>query len=86
MLTSLTKHGELRRMVIGTLINKFGDTDMEIVNQVYKSLKEGFYQDINSSSVLLEESRTFLFRENCPRKAQFYVINFLNNLNMSILN
>lgn len=73
-------------MVISTLINKFGDTDMEVVNQVYKSLKEGFYQDINSSTVLLEESRTFLFREHCPRKAQFYVINFLNNLNMSILN
>jgi hypothetical protein len=53
MLTSMTKHSELRRMVISTLINKFGDTDMEVVNQVYKSLKEGFYQDINSSAILL---------------------------------
>jgi hypothetical protein len=32
LLTSLTRHGELRRMIINTLINKFGDSDMEIVN------------------------------------------------------
>ena len=32
MLTVLTRHGELRRMVINTLINKLGDSDMEIVN------------------------------------------------------
>ena len=39
MLTVLTKHGELRRMVINTLINKFGDTDMDIVNETFKTLK-----------------------------------------------
>lgn len=39
MLTSLTKHQELRRMIIGIMINKFGDTDMDVVNHTYKSLK-----------------------------------------------
>jgi hypothetical protein len=46
MLTSLTKHGELRRMIIASLINKLGDSDREVVNEVYKSLKEEFHQDL----------------------------------------
>lgn len=53
LLTSLTKHGELRRLIIDILVNKFGDQDMEIVNEVYKSLKSEFYQDIESSPILL---------------------------------
>ena len=40
LLTSLTKHAELRRMIINILINKFGDSDLEIVNETYKSLKD----------------------------------------------
>ena len=72
-------------MVINTLINKFGDTDMDIVNETFKTLKAQFYQDLESSYILLEESQTFLFRENVAKKSQFYVINFLNNLNMKFL-
>lgn len=86
LLTSLTKHGELRRLIIDILVNKFGDQDMEIVNEVYKSLKSEFYQDIESSPILLESAQSFLFRTNLSRKSQFYVINFLNNLNMKYLN
>ena len=72
-------------MIINTLINKFGDSDMEIVNETFKSLKSEFYQDLESSFILLEEAQTFLFREHVSRKSQFYVINFLNNLNMKFL-
>jgi hypothetical protein len=86
LLTSLTKHAELRRMIINTLINKFGDQDMEVVNEVYKNLKNEFYQDLDSSTTLLESAQAFLFRSNIARKSQFYVINFLNNLNMKFLN
>ena len=32
LLTSLTKHSELRRYIINVLINKFGDNDLEVVN------------------------------------------------------
>ena len=85
LLTVLTRHGELRRMILNTLINKFGDSDMLIVNETFKSLKTEFYQDLESSYVLLEESQSFLFRDNVSRKSQFYVINFLNNLNMKCL-
>jgi hypothetical protein len=53
LLTSLTRHAELRRFLINILINKFGDQDMEIVNEIYKSLKNEFYQDLESSSILL---------------------------------
>lgn len=59
---------------------------MEIVNEVYKNLKNEFYQDLDSSTILLESAQTFLFRANISRKSQFYVINFLNNLNMKFLN
>jgi hypothetical protein len=86
LLTSLTKHAELRRFIINILINKFGDQDMEIVNEVYKSLKNEFYQDLESSNILLESAQALLFRANISRKSQFYVINFLNNLNMKFLN
>lgn len=56
MLASLTRHKELRRLIISMMINKFGDSDMEVVNHTYKSLKMEFYQDLQSSSVLLEEA------------------------------
>ena len=46
MLALQTKHEELRRMIISILINKFGDTDSEVVNATSKSLKEEFYQDL----------------------------------------
>jgi hypothetical protein len=53
LFTYLTKHSELRRLIIGILINKFGDQVMEIVNEVYKNLKAEFYQDLESSPILL---------------------------------
>lgn len=73
-------------MIISTLINKLGDSDMEIMNETYKSLKDKFHQDFHSSSLLLEEAQSFLFRANISTKAQFYTVNFLNNLDMKVLN
>lgn len=55
---------------------------MEVVNEVSKCLKEQFYEDIQASETLLEESEAFLFREHLNQKSQFYVINFLNNINL----
>lgn len=46
LLAVLTRHNELRRMIINILINKFGDTDMDIVNEIFKCLKTEFYQDL----------------------------------------
>lgn len=40
LLATLTRFKELRRMIINILINKFGDQDMEIVNDVSKALKK----------------------------------------------
>ena len=59
---------------------------MDVVNQVSKCLKDEFYQDILASEVLMEETERFLFRANLPQKAQFFVINFLNNINLKFLN
>lgn len=59
---------------------------MEVVNQVSKCLKDEFYQDILASETLMEETETFLFRSNLPHKAQFFVINFLNSINLKFLN
>lgn len=49
ILASLSRFKELRRTILSTLINKFGDSDMEVVNEVSKSLKEQFYEDIQAS-------------------------------------
>lgn len=38
------------------IINKLGDPDMDIVNQVSKCLKDEFYQDILASETLMEET------------------------------
>lgn len=86
MLGSLARFKELRRTVLGLIVNKLGDTDMEVVNQVSKCLKDEFYQDLMASEVLLEETEKFLFRANLPQKSQFFVINFLNNINLKFLN
>jgi hypothetical protein len=59
---------------------------MDVVNQVSKSLKDEFYQDILASETLMQETEAFLFRTNLPHKAQFYVINFLNAINLKFLN
>lgn len=40
-------------MIISVVLNKLGDTDIEIVNKTYKSLKDHFYQDLSSSGILL---------------------------------
>jgi hypothetical protein len=34
----------------------------------------------------MQETETFLFRSNLPHRAQFYVINFLNSINLKYLN
>lgn len=86
LLMSLTKHQELRRAIVRTLINKFGDQDLKVVNLVCRELKQEFHQDIESSAVLLEEAQSFLMRAHLASKSQFYVINFLNSLNMKMLN
>lgn len=39
ILASLSRFKELRRTILSTLINKFGDSDLEVVNDVSKSLK-----------------------------------------------
>jgi len=39
ILASLSIFKELRRTILSTLINKFGDSDMDVVNEVSKSLK-----------------------------------------------
>lgn len=39
ILASLSRFKELRRTILSTLINKFGDSDMDVVNEVSKSLK-----------------------------------------------
>lgn len=62
ILASLSRFKELRRTILSTLINKFGDSDMEVVNDVSKSLKAQIYEDIQASETLLEESEAFLFR------------------------
>jgi hypothetical protein len=54
ILASLSRFKELRRTIFSTLVNKFGDSDMEIVNEVLKCLKKQFYEDIQASETLLE--------------------------------
>ncbi len=82
ILASLSRFKELRRTIFSTLVNKFGDSDMEVVNEVSKCLKKQFYEDIQASETLLEEAEAFLFREHVSQKSQFFIINFLNNVNL----
>jgi hypothetical protein len=49
ILASLSRFKELRRTILSTLVNKFGDSDMEVVNEVSKSLKAQVYEDIQAS-------------------------------------
>jgi hypothetical protein len=55
---------------------------MEVVNEISKCLKKQFYKDIQASETLLEEAEAFLFRDHVGQKSQFYIINFLNNVNL----
>lgn len=86
MLGNLARYKEMRRTILSLIINKLGDSDMDVVNQVSKCLKDEFYQDLLASEVLMEETERFLFRANLSQKAQFFVINFLNNINLKYLN
>lgn len=49
ILGNLARHRELRRTILALIINKLGDSDMDVVNQVSKCLKDEFYQDILAS-------------------------------------
>jgi hypothetical protein len=40
MLGNLARFKELRRTILSLIINKLGDTDMDVVNQVSKCLKD----------------------------------------------
>ncbi len=43
----------MRRTILSLIINKLGDSDMDVVNQVSKCLKDEFYQDLLASEVLM---------------------------------
>lgn len=49
ILANLSRFKELGRTIFSTLINKLADSDMQVINEVTKSLKAQFYEDIQAS-------------------------------------
>lgn len=84
-MAQLAKFPDMQNTILSALVNKFGDSDMQVVNELTKVLRLEVGLDFELLGPLLRNIEEMMFRKNISRHAQFYCVNLLTNLNLGLI-
>jgi hypothetical protein len=84
-MAQLAKFPDMQNTILSALVNKFGDSDMQVVNELTKVLRLEVGLDFQLLGPLLSNIEEMMFRKNISRHAQFYCVNLLTNLNLGLI-